>query len=89
MKQHRSRKLGVAIFENLCGNRDRFQKDEKQKRGEQQEKISRRCFRSQNANLENILKTRDGRVPKREQTARKMPMTLAGSANLEKILKTH
>ena len=39
-------------------------------------------------NLENILKTRGGRVLKWEQTARKMPMTLSGSVNLEKILKT-
>ena len=35
---------------------------------------------------ENILKTRGGRVPKREQTSHKMPMTLSGSANLENIL---
>ena len=39
--------------------------------------------------LENILKTRGGRVPKWEQTSRKMQMTFSGSANLEKILKTH
>ena len=43
---------------------DRFKKYEKQKRREQQEEIPHRRFKSQNANLENILKIRGGKVPK-------------------------
>ena len=50
--------------------------------------ISHRHSRNQHANLENILKTCSGRVPKGGRTARKVPMMVSRSANLKNILKT-
>ena len=90
VKHYNSRKLRRAIFENHSRKSQlHFQKDEKQKRmrtGKKRYHIN--VSRAQNVNLENILETRGGRVPKWKQTSHKTLMTVSRSANLEKILKT-